>query len=214
MGCDALLQGIFLTQGSKLHLLCLLHWQASSLPLVPPGKPHKCYNKCDISPWRRLDVFWVSEHQKGCSWWATVKWWKQRVIWNWLESYCARCKWVVTHSTGCELGWHASFTVCACVCVCVCVCVYFQLGGVFCVNLVFFADETKREQMWNPNYAPVVPGSVSVLECMCVFRRNIVIELTVRGTVGWEVNIGGSVLCCEHPRGAHVTKNTHDSPWP
>ena len=34
--------GIFLTQGSKLGLLCLLHWQASSLPLVPPGKPSNC----------------------------------------------------------------------------------------------------------------------------------------------------------------------------
>ena len=33
----SLLQGIFPTQGSDLHLLCLLHWQADSLPLVPPG---------------------------------------------------------------------------------------------------------------------------------------------------------------------------------
>ena len=30
----AFLQGIFLNQ----HLLCLLHWQVGSLPLVPPGK--------------------------------------------------------------------------------------------------------------------------------------------------------------------------------
>ena len=30
---------IFLSQGSNLCLLCLLHWQAGSLPLVPPGKP-------------------------------------------------------------------------------------------------------------------------------------------------------------------------------
>ena len=37
-GCHALLQ-IFLTQGRKLHLLNLLHWQASSLPLAPPGMP-------------------------------------------------------------------------------------------------------------------------------------------------------------------------------
>ena len=29
--CHALLQGIFLTQGSHLGLLCLLHWQMSSL---------------------------------------------------------------------------------------------------------------------------------------------------------------------------------------
>ena len=32
--------GFFLTQGSKQHPLCLLHWQVGSLPLVPPGKPH------------------------------------------------------------------------------------------------------------------------------------------------------------------------------
>ena len=38
VGCHALLQGIFPTQGFNPHLLCLLHWQASSLSLVPPGK--------------------------------------------------------------------------------------------------------------------------------------------------------------------------------
>ena len=41
VGCHALLQGILLTQGSNPYLLCLLHWQAGSLPLVPPGKPWK-----------------------------------------------------------------------------------------------------------------------------------------------------------------------------
>ena len=39
VGCHALLWEIFLTQGSNLHLLSLLHWQAGSLPLVPPRKP-------------------------------------------------------------------------------------------------------------------------------------------------------------------------------
>ena len=39
MGYHALLQGIFPTQGSNPGLLCLLHWQAGSLPLAPPGKP-------------------------------------------------------------------------------------------------------------------------------------------------------------------------------
>jgi hypothetical protein len=39
VGCHALLQGIFPTQGSNLHLLCLLHWQAGYLPLTPPEKP-------------------------------------------------------------------------------------------------------------------------------------------------------------------------------
>ncbi|KAB0361322.1 hypothetical protein FD754_005478, partial [Muntiacus muntjak] len=39
-GCHPLLQGIFPTQGSNHHLLCLLHWQAGSLPLAPPGMPY------------------------------------------------------------------------------------------------------------------------------------------------------------------------------
>ena len=39
-GCHALLQGIFPTQGSNLTLQCLLHWQASSLPLSHVGSPH------------------------------------------------------------------------------------------------------------------------------------------------------------------------------
>ena len=38
VGCHALLQGIFPTQGSNPHLLYLLHWQAGFLPLAPPGK--------------------------------------------------------------------------------------------------------------------------------------------------------------------------------
>ena len=32
VGCHFLLHGIFLTQGSKLCLLCFLHWQLNSLP--------------------------------------------------------------------------------------------------------------------------------------------------------------------------------------
>ena len=34
VGYHTLLQGIFLTQGSNRHLLCLLHWQEGSLPQV------------------------------------------------------------------------------------------------------------------------------------------------------------------------------------
>ena len=39
VGCHALLYRIFPTQGLNPYLLCLLYWQAGSLPLVPPGKP-------------------------------------------------------------------------------------------------------------------------------------------------------------------------------
>ena len=38
-GLPCLLQGVFPTQGWNPPLLCLLHWQASSLLLAPPGKP-------------------------------------------------------------------------------------------------------------------------------------------------------------------------------
>ena len=34
------LQGIFPTQGSNLHLLCLMHWQAGPLPLSHLESPH------------------------------------------------------------------------------------------------------------------------------------------------------------------------------
>ena len=45
VGCHDLLQYIFLTQGSNLCLLNLLHWQAGSLPLAPLGKPPRtCYH--------------------------------------------------------------------------------------------------------------------------------------------------------------------------
>ena len=45
VGCHALLQGIFLTQGWNPGFLPLLCWQRGSLPLVPPGKPTYKYIK-------------------------------------------------------------------------------------------------------------------------------------------------------------------------
>ena len=39
LGCHALPQRIFPTQGLDLCLFYLLHWQAGSLPLASPGKP-------------------------------------------------------------------------------------------------------------------------------------------------------------------------------
>ena len=39
VGCHCLLQGIFPTQGSNLHLQRLPHWQADSLPLSHLGSP-------------------------------------------------------------------------------------------------------------------------------------------------------------------------------
>ena len=44
VGAISLLQGIFLTEGSNPSLLHLLHCEADSLPLVPPGKPMYIYD--------------------------------------------------------------------------------------------------------------------------------------------------------------------------
>ena len=38
-GLPCQLPGIFPTQGLNPYLLCLLHWQAGSLPPAPPGEP-------------------------------------------------------------------------------------------------------------------------------------------------------------------------------
>ena len=50
MGCPALLQGIFLTQGLNPHLFHLLHWQSGSLPLAPPGNSFAKLVFKDICP--------------------------------------------------------------------------------------------------------------------------------------------------------------------
>ena len=49
VGCHALLQGIFPTQGSHLPLWRLLLWQAGSLPLAPLAKPHPRERTCLLS---------------------------------------------------------------------------------------------------------------------------------------------------------------------
>ena len=50
MGCHALLQGIFPTQGWNLSLLCLLHWQSGSLPLAPPACRQRLSGSNNVGP--------------------------------------------------------------------------------------------------------------------------------------------------------------------
>ena len=77
VGCHALLQGIFSTQGLKSSLLSLLHWQAGSLPLAPPEKLYpllymafkdgiKCYTGVIRWPYRKR----VATTLKGGDPWA------------------------------------------------------------------------------------------------------------------------------------------------
>ena len=68
VGYHAFLQGIFLTQGSNWHLLCLLHWQAGSLPLVPPGKPKIPFSS--VQSLTRVRLFatpWTAARQASLS---------------------------------------------------------------------------------------------------------------------------------------------------
>ena len=54
------LQGIFPTQGLNPGVLSLLHWQAGSLPLVPPGKSFAMY----YVPYKCLmNSYWMNERR-------------------------------------------------------------------------------------------------------------------------------------------------------
>ena len=48
MGCYFLLQGIFLTQGSNLCLLSLLHWQVNPVPVHHLGSPQQLWRCLEI----------------------------------------------------------------------------------------------------------------------------------------------------------------------
>ena len=77
VGCHFLLQGIFLTQGSNPHPLCLLHWQADSLLLHHLGSPIRPHylrgfsdtlNEQFTSPGRGLGNIFCMDgqaHQRG-----------------------------------------------------------------------------------------------------------------------------------------------------
>ena len=54
---EFLLQGIFLTQGSNLHLLLLLHWQADSFVLCYQGSPHNQHDSQSKCNW--IPGYWI-----------------------------------------------------------------------------------------------------------------------------------------------------------
>ena len=74
MGCHGFFQGIFLTQGMNLHLLCLLHWQAGSLPLAPPGKSDLTYLYHEIGEGNGtpLQYSCLENPMYRGAWWAAV----------------------------------------------------------------------------------------------------------------------------------------------
>ena len=68
VGSHLLLQGIFLTQGSNSHLLCLL--QADSLPTEPSGKAR--LNQFTLLP----SVQMMDMSQWTCVWASSGRWWR------------------------------------------------------------------------------------------------------------------------------------------
>ena len=63
VGCHFLLQGIFPTQGSNLHLLCLLRWQVVSLPLSHQGSPIFIFSSVRFSCSVMSNALWPHESQ-------------------------------------------------------------------------------------------------------------------------------------------------------
>ena len=69
--CHALLQGISLPEGSSLHLLRLLRWQARSLPLAPPGKSQTLLILC-VKWIINENLLYSTENSSWCS--VVPKW--------------------------------------------------------------------------------------------------------------------------------------------
>ena len=55
-------RGIFLTLGSNPRLLYLLHWQADSSPLAPPGKPLYYIYICYIDTYNIYVIYMCYTH--------------------------------------------------------------------------------------------------------------------------------------------------------
>ena len=84
VGCQALLQGIFLIQGSNPQLLHLLHWQVCSISLVVPGKPISTnvsfkLRQCDCRVCVSINII-------NCLLIKMCRWEKQASVLSWLES--------------------------------------------------------------------------------------------------------------------------------
>ena len=67
VGCCALLQGIFPTQGLNPSALCFLNWQVGSLPLVPPGKPISIHNYQQIHSEIHLCQSGLDSKESACN---------------------------------------------------------------------------------------------------------------------------------------------------
>ena len=118
LGCYFLLQRIFQIQGSILHLLCLLHWQADFLPLMPPGKPVKsiampieeptgfCIQHCFVHRCKTLSAIC---NKRGRDFFLI---WEQFERVKYLESHSFLVKGIFLYWVGQEV--HSGFPITSC----------------------------------------------------------------------------------------------------
>ena len=64
--------GGFLTRGLKLCLLHLLHWQAASLPLAPPGKPEQIHEHMFVAELFTIAKRWKKPKYPSSDEWTSV----------------------------------------------------------------------------------------------------------------------------------------------
>jgi len=96
VGYHYLLQGIFPTQGLNLHLLCLLHLKADSLPLVSPGKPQVSDTVMNLllwwsQVWMFFYYFNDIRRNKEEKAWKRSGGKKLSLIGNWVYLMCRSC---------------------------------------------------------------------------------------------------------------------------
>ena len=94
VGCHALLQGIFSTQGSNPHFLCLPHCQAGSLPVAPPTKPWRHYAEWNKSVMKGL-LLYNSTYMKFLELLTSLRQLGESSLpepgWKGMESSCLMC---------------------------------------------------------------------------------------------------------------------------
>ena len=115
VGCRVLLQGIFPTHGLNPHLLSLMHWQAGSLPLAPPGRGVLRAKACGWSQrsWLRKASRAEVQKKKPASMviiHPTLQMEKQPQSKAWASNIAVR-KWSVTQKR--RLNWNSATLMCS-----------------------------------------------------------------------------------------------------
>ena len=75
-------QGDLPDPGIRQHLLHLLHWQAASLTIVPPGKPYLLFIYCPSFPALGILISWPGIEPTPLQWKFSLKPWTPKDVPN------------------------------------------------------------------------------------------------------------------------------------